>query len=127
NALFSAKTALMAGASLVLLAGFAPESYIGATTRFGCTVLTSVPTMIARIVKEEARLAATDLSSVRRVTMGSAPTTQALWDKARAAFPGVRLVMGYGTTEHGPSTFGSHPDGRATPDLALGYPLPGNE
>jgi acyl-CoA synthetase (AMP-forming)/AMP-acid ligase II len=59
--------------------------------------------------------------------MGSAPQTQALWDKARAAFPGVRLVMGYGTTEHGPSTFGTHPDGLPTPDLALGYPLPGNE
>ena len=127
NALFSAKTALMAGASLVLLAGFASESYIGATSRFGCTVLTSVPTMIARVVKDEARLAAADLSSVRRVTMGSAPTTQALWNKARAAFPAARLTTGYGTTEHGPSTFGPHPGGLPTPDLALGYPLPGNE
>jgi long-chain acyl-CoA synthetase len=127
NALFSAKSALMAGASLVLLAGFTPESYIDATARFHCTVLTSVPTMIARVVKEEARLAAADLGSVRRVTMGSAPTTQALWDKARAAFPVARLTTGYGTTEHGPSTFGPHPDGLPTPDLALGYPLPGNE
>jgi long-chain acyl-CoA synthetase len=126
NALFAAKTALMAGASLVLLDGFTPHSYIDATGRFRCTALTSIPTMIARVVKEEARLAATDLSSVRRLTMGSAPVTQALWDKARAAFPGTRLVMGYGTTEHGPSTFGPHPDGLPTPDLALGYPLPGN-
>jgi len=127
NALFAAKTALMAGASLVLLAGFAPHSYIDAIGRFRCTALTSIPTMIARVVKEEARLAATDLSSVRRLTMGSAPVTQALWDKARAAFPGARLVVGYGTTEHGPSTFGPHPEGLPTPDLALGYPLPGNE
>jgi long-chain acyl-CoA synthetase len=59
--------------------------------------------------------------------MGSAPTTQALWDKTRAAFPAARLVMGYGTTEHGPSTFGPHPDGLATPDLSLGYPMAGNE
>ena len=127
NALFSAKTALMTRASLVLLAGFTPESYIDATVRFRCTVLTSVPTMIARVVKDEARLAAADLGSVGRVTMGSAPTTQALWDKARAAFPAARLTTGYGTTEHGPSTFGPHPDGLPTPDLALGYPLPGNE
>jgi acyl-CoA synthetase (AMP-forming)/AMP-acid ligase II len=127
NALFAAKTALMAGASLVLLAGFTPESYIDAIGRFHCTALTSIPTMIARVVKEEARLAATDLGSVRRLTMGSAPQTEALWDKARAAFPGARLVMGYGTTEHGPSTFGAHPAGLPTPDLALGYPLPGNE
>src|SRR5439155_12386295 len=98
-----------------------------ATVRFRCTVLTSVPTMIARVVKDEARLAMADLTSVRRVTMGSAPTTQALWDKTRAAFPVARLTTGYGTTEHGPSTFGPHPDGLPTPDLALGYPLPGNE
>jgi acyl-CoA synthetase (AMP-forming)/AMP-acid ligase II len=127
NALFASKTALMAGATLVLLSGFTPEGYIDAAARFRCTALTSVPTMIARVVKEDARLAAADLSSVRRLTMGSAPQTQALWDKARAAFPGARIVMGYGTTEHGPSTFGPHPDGLPTPDLSLGYPLAGNK
>jgi acyl-CoA synthetase (AMP-forming)/AMP-acid ligase II len=127
NALFAAKSAVYAGATLVLLPRFTPEAYIDAIAEFGCTALTSVPTMIARVVKEEARLAAANVGSVRRVQMGSAPQTQALWDKARAAFPGARIVMGYGTTEHGPSTFGPHPAGIPTPDLALGYPLPGNE
>lgn len=127
NALFAAKSALLAGATLVLLPRFTPEAYIDAIGQFGCTALTSVPTMIARVVKEEARLAATNVSSVRRVQMGSAPQTQALWDKAREAFPGARIVMGYGTTEHGPSTFGPHPAGIPTPDLSLGHPLPGNE
>jgi len=127
NALFAAKSALLVGATLVLLPRFTPEAYIGAIDEFGCTALTSVPTMIARVVKEEARLAGANVASVRRVQMGSAPQTQALWDKAREAFPGARIVMGYGTTEHGPSTFGPHPSGIPTPDLALGYPLPGNE
>lgn len=127
NALFASKTALMAGATLVLLPSFTPESYIDAAARFRCTALTSVPTMIARVVKEEARLMTADLSSVKRLTMGSAPQTQALWDKARAALPSARIIMGYGTTEHGPSTFGPHPGGLPTPDLSLGYPLPGNE
>jgi len=127
NALFAAKSALVAGATLVLLPRFTPEGYIDAISEFGCTALTSVPTMIARVVKEEARLAAAKLGTVRRVQMGSAPQTQALWDKARQAFPGARVVMGYGTTEHGPSTYGPHPAGIPTPDLALGYPLPGNE
>ena len=127
NALFASKTALMAGATLVLVSGFTPESYIDAAARFRCTALTSVPTMIARVVKEEARLVTADLAMVKRLTMGSAPQTQALWDKARAAFPGARIIMGYGTTEHGPSTFGPHPAGLPTPDLSLGHPLPGNE
>lgn len=127
NALFSAKSSLAAMATMVLLPRFTPESYIDAIGAFGCTALTSVPTMIARIIKETTRLAATDLSSVRRVRMGSAPQTQALWDKARQAFPGARIVMGYGTTEHCSATFGPHPGGLPTPDLALGYPLPGNE
>jgi long-chain acyl-CoA synthetase len=122
NGLSVAKTALMGRGTLVLLAGFTPHAYIDAAARFRCTALTSVPTMIARVVKEEARLSAADLSSARRLMMGSAPQTQALWDKARTAFPGVRVVMGYGTTEHGPSAFGPHPDGSPMPDLALGYP-----
>jgi long-chain acyl-CoA synthetase len=126
NALFAAKTSLAAMATLVLLPHFTPEAYVDAIGAFGCTALTSVPTMIARVVKETARLAATDLSSVRRLTMGSAPQTQALWDKARQAFPGARIVMGYGTTEHGPATFGPHPAGVPTPDLSLGHKLPGN-
>ena len=127
NALFTSKASLMAGASLVLMSGFTPESYIDAAARFRCTALSSVPTMIARVVKEEAVLAAADLSAVKRVTMGSAPTSRALWDKARAAFPGARLVSSYGTTEHGPSAFGPHPAGLPTPELSLGYPQPGNE
>ena len=93
NALFSAKTALMTRASLVLLAGFTPESYIDATVRFRCTVLTSVPTMIARVVKDEARLAAADLGSVGRVTMGSAPTTPGVMGQ------GARRVSG-GAAHH---------------------------
>jgi len=127
NALFASKGALAAQATLVLLPRFTPESFIDAIGAFGVNALTSVPTMIARVIKEEARLAATDVSSVRRVQMGSAPQTQALWDGARRAFPGARVTSGYGTTEHGPATFGPHPDRIPTPDLSLGYPLPGTE
>jgi acyl-CoA synthetase (AMP-forming)/AMP-acid ligase II len=59
--------------------------------------------------------------------MGSAPLTQALVDRVRAAFPGAALSNGYGTTETGPVSFGPHPRGLPRPDLALGYPQPGVE
>src|SRR5439155_11368650 len=39
NALSVAKTALMGGGSLVLPAGFTPQSYIHAAARFRCTAL----------------------------------------------------------------------------------------
>jgi acyl-CoA synthetase (AMP-forming)/AMP-acid ligase II len=57
NALFAAKTALMAGASCAARR-LTPHPYIDAIGRFRCTALTSIPTMIARVVKEETRLAA---------------------------------------------------------------------
>jgi acyl-CoA synthetase (AMP-forming)/AMP-acid ligase II len=56
--------------------------------------------------------------------MGSAPVTQQLIDAVKQAFPGAAVSNIYGTTEAGPVTFGPHPDGRAKPDLALGWPRP---
>jgi long-chain acyl-CoA synthetase len=127
NGLFAAKMAFLSHATLILLPNFTPASYIAAIDRHRPTTINALPTMLARILKEEALLAATDRGSVRRVLMGSAPSTQALWDKARLAFPGARIATGYGTTEHGPANFGPHPDGLPTPDLSPGYPLPGTE
>src|SRR5215467_4154856 len=80
--------------------------------------------MLALIVRERELLAHTDLSSVRAVRMGSAPTTQGLIDAVKRAFPGAAVSYIYGTTEAGPVMFGPHPDGRPKADLALGWPRP---
>ena len=40
-----------------------------------------------------------DRSSVRRLSIGSAPMTQGLFDNARALFPTCVITNGYGTTE----------------------------
>jgi acyl-CoA synthetase (AMP-forming)/AMP-acid ligase II len=112
-------------ASVVMLPRFSAPAYIEAIGRYRCTWLTSVPTMMALVVQEPAALARTDLSSVERVNMGSAPLTQALIDRVKAAFPGAAISNGYGTTETGPFAFGSHPRGLARPDIALGYPVDG--
>jgi acyl-CoA synthetase (AMP-forming)/AMP-acid ligase II len=125
NALGLSKLALAGHATVVLLPQFRAASYIEAIGRYRCTWLTSVPTMMALVARETALLARTDLSSVERVGMGSAPLTQRLVDRVRAAFPGALLTNGYGTTETGPVSFGPHPDGHPRPDLALGYPAAG--
>ncbi len=123
NALAISKVAQLAGGSQVLLPRFTEEGYLEAIERFRCTWLTSVPPMMARVVRAHELLARVDRSSVGVVAMGSAPATQGLFDLIRETFPGARIVYGYGTTEAGPANFGAHPDGLATPDLALGYPL----
>ena len=125
NALGQSKLALAAHATVVLLPQFRAQSYIEAIERHRCTWLTSVPTMMALVAREASLLARTDVSSVERVGMGSAPLTQALVDRVREVFPRAALTNGYGTTETGPIAFGPHPRGLPRPDLSLGYPVDG--
>ena len=88
------------------------------------TALTSVPTMIAMLLREPAHLARTDLTSVSAIRMGSAPVSRTLLAATRRAFPRAAITNGYGTTEAGPIVFAPHPDGRPTPELALGVAHP---
>ncbi|MBL6597306.1 MAG: acyl--CoA ligase [Alphaproteobacteria bacterium] len=127
NALFISKLALTFGASVVLLPRFDVEAYIRAIPAHGVSWLTSVPTMLALVVREKALLEATDLSTVERVSMGSAPLTEALFDEVQSWFPDAMVSNLYGTTEHGPSAFGPHPDGLSRPKLSLGCAAPGME
>jgi long-chain acyl-CoA synthetase len=123
NGLFALKTIFATNASVVLLPTFETRSYIEAIARYKVTTATAVPTMWARVVKESELLAQNDITSIRRLTLGSAPMTMGLWDKIKQALPNVTLSIGYGTTEAGPAVFGPHPDSIPTPPLALGYPL----
>ena len=124
NALGTSKVVLAAHGAIVLLPQFDARRYIEAIGRFHATVLTSVPTMLALILRETDLLARTDVSSVRAVRMGSAPATQQLIDAVKKTFPGAAVSYIYGTTEAGPVMFGPHPDGRHQPDMALGWPRP---
>jgi long-chain acyl-CoA synthetase len=125
NALFISKLALTYGASVVLLPRFDAEAYIRAIAAHEVSWLTSVPTMLALVVRETALLEAIDRSGVERVSMGSAPLTEALFDEVQSWFPTALVSNLYGTTEHGPSAFGPHPEGLARPKLSLGCAAPG--
>ncbi len=127
NALASSKFLLAGHASMALLGQFTGRRYLEAVPRFGCTWLTSVPTMIALALQERETIARLDLSPVEVVTMGSAPATAALFAETRRVFPNARIAYAYGTTEAGPAVFGAHPHGLPTPDLALGAQLEGVE
>lgn len=124
NALSTCQVSLGQGDSVVLLPGFTAASYIAAASEHRVNVLTSVPTMIAMMLRAPELLARADLSSVGIVRMGSAPLTQALIDQVRAVFPRAAITNGYGTTEAGPVVFGPHPQGKPQPELSTGHAHP---
>ena len=78
--------------------------------------------MYALMVRERDLIERLDLRSVRDVSIGSAPLTDALLAQVHQMFPNAQIENGYGTTEAGPAVFGPHPDGRPRPPLSLGYP-----
>ncbi len=124
NALALAKLACAAHATIVLLPQFTARAYIEAIGRYRCTWLTAVPPMIAMMLRERDLMAATDLSSVAFVRMGSAPVSASLMAALHAALPRAAATNAYGTTEAGPVVFGSHPRGLPQPELSVGYPHP---
>jgi long-chain acyl-CoA synthetase len=124
NGLAMCQTTLSQGDTIVLLPQFTTRGYIEAAAKHRVAFLTSVPTMIAMMLRERELLASSDLSAVEAVRMGSAPVSQSLIDQVRAVFPKAQISNGYGTTEAGPVVFGPHPEGIPQPELSTGYPHP---
>jgi long-chain acyl-CoA synthetase len=124
NALALSQFASVAHATVILLPRFDARQYIQAIAAHRCTWLTSVPPMMAMMLREKALLAQTDLSSVQFIRMGSAPVSQGLIDGLKQYFPQASILNGYGTTEAGPVVFGPHPQGLRWPELSVGYPHP---
>ena len=124
NGLLMAILTAVAGGTVVLLTRFSGRAYLEAAASQHCQVLTSVPTMLALAAKETETIERLDLSHVEAIFTGSAPSTDALFDRVAAMFPNARVMNGYGTTETGPLVFGAHPEGKPRPKLSLGYPVP---
>jgi long-chain acyl-CoA synthetase len=126
NALGAVTFALAAGACVVLLQRFEAKVYLQAIDRHRCTWLTSVPAMLAMVVRESEALSETDLSSVQSVRMGSSPVSDKLFAQVRAVFGEHAVISNaYGTTEGGPLVFGASPEGKQPPVGSVGWPLAG--
>ena len=124
NALAMSQLAHAAHATIVLLPQFTTQLYLKAIEDYQCTWLTAVPPMIAMMLNDKERFAATDLSSVEFLRMGSAPVSQSLMNAIHRALPRASVTNAYGTTEGGPVVFGPHPKGLPQPDMSVGYPHP---
>lgn len=127
NALFLSKTVTAYGGTLVLMTQFDARTFLESCARHQCGIVTAVPTMLALCARETEALARLDLGSVRSVAVGSAPITDALFERISTMFPQAAVQNGWGTTETGPAVFGPHPGGLPRPRLSLGHPLPGVE
>ena len=124
NALALIQLALAGASTIILLPQFTAKAYIEATSRYRATWLTSVPPMMAMLLREKQALETADFSSVQVVRMGSAPVSEALLKAIKHLMPHAKIINSYGTTEGGPVTFGPHPDGLPQPDMSIGYAHP---
>ncbi|MFI5002277.1 MAG: class I adenylate-forming enzyme family protein [Reyranellales bacterium] len=127
NGLFSAKLVMLNGGTIVLMTAFSAKGYIRAIDRYRVAMVTSVPTMLALVMRETAELAKADLSCVLTAVTGSAPSTPEFFEQMHRLFPKAETANSWGTTESGPIGFGPHPEGIAKPMGALGYPRKGIE
>jgi long-chain acyl-CoA synthetase len=124
NALAISQLAHAAHATVILLPQFTTQLYLKALEEYHCTWLTAVPPMIAMMLNDKEHFAATDLSSVEYLRMGSAPVSQSLMKAIHQALPKAAVTNAYGTTEGGPVVFGPHPKGLPQPEMSVGYPHP---
>ena len=127
NALNAIKQGLTAGAKLPLLPQFDADRYIDAIGSYHCTVISGVPTMTSMVLAKKDRLAATDVSSVRTVMMGSAQASRQIFDELHHYFPHAEALVVYGVTEGGPVPLGPHPQGKPRPQGSIGVPYAGTE
>lgn len=127
NAMNIIKSGLCAGATLVVLPKFDARAYIRAAARYRVKALSGVPTMYALMLQQQALLAESDLSAVKLMTLGSAPTSDALFDALSKTFPQAEVRLSFGITESSPVMFGPHPDGLKAPHNSIGWALPDTE
>lgn len=125
NGLSVLETALLGNGTAVLLPFFEVDSFVNSIETHAVNLITSVPSMMAAVVNA-LKTAKKDMSSVRQVVMASAPVSKKLYQEVKEMFPRANVKIAYGITEVGPGIFGKHPT-LPTPDMSVGYTLPGIE
>jgi acyl-CoA synthetase (AMP-forming)/AMP-acid ligase II len=92
--------ALFLGQTLVLHPRFDPEAVVAEIERSRVTMTTFIPTMLMRTLKVLENDPSRDVSSLRRISYGSAPVPPGLAQEAMARL-GCDLQQRYGATEAG--------------------------
>jgi acyl-CoA synthetase (AMP-forming)/AMP-acid ligase II len=85
-----------------IVPAFSPEAVLNAIENDRVTHVLLVPTMIQVLVDHPAMRQPRDLSSLKCITYGASPISEAVLNRAMNAFPGVDFVQAYGMTELSP-------------------------
>lgn len=120
------KTVLHAGASTVILPNFEPRRFLETLSAYRCTHAGSVPAVFTLLLQHRDLIERLDLSALKGIKIGSAPTARELQEAVEAAF-GVPVRESYGLTEGGPVMIGSPLDGRPVPKGSCGVVWPEGE
>ena len=89
---------MMLGGTTVIMPAFEVQSFLKVSVDERINMLTSVPA-IFWLAMNQPNFSDFDLSNVRWITYGGAPTPPDVIAKLRASFPGARLGNGFGLTE----------------------------
>ncbi|QSB14702.1 long-chain-fatty-acid--CoA ligase [Natronosporangium hydrolyticum] len=121
-------TGMINRATHVFLASFTPAGIFDALERERINDVLLVPTML-QVMVDSPELAGRDLSSVRQVTYGTSPMSEALLAQAGAMFPNARFAQAYGMTELAPVATVLTPRDHEDPSLrrSAGRPAPHSE
>lgn len=92
---------LLSGGSNVALRSFTPDGVAKAIQDERVTDVLLVPTMIQMLV-DHPPLGAYDLSSLKRITYGASPISDAVLMRAMKALPNTEFTQAYGMTELSP-------------------------
>ncbi|MFN8471412.1 MAG: long-chain-fatty-acid--CoA ligase [Anaerolineae bacterium] len=93
--------ATIAGATHAMIPAFNPELVLNAIAQYGITHVVLVPTMI-KLILEHPAMAASDVSSLKRLLYGASPIPETTLRDAIQKLPHCGLVQAYGQTELSP-------------------------
>ena len=124
----------MVGGRHVMLRRFEPLALLQAIERHKVTRVLAVPAIFNAVLNHAER-PKHDLSSLKQLIIGGAPSSPTLITSLEAAFPGVQVFAGYGLTETSPIltlatprtflTESEPPEKRQARQAWTGWPLPG--
>lgn len=92
----------MLGNTHAIVPVFSPEAVLASIARDRVSDMMVAPVMLQMLVDHPAMKTPPDLSSLKHITYGGSPISDAVIERAMKALPGVELIQGYGMTELAP-------------------------